>query len=970
MVVDQSGSDTELGGQLYLGATKYLVSPVMGLGLGLEAYGEKVAGLDFDGGGRAYSSIRAFNLHLGVDYKVRPDHFAFVLSVIAPLRRGGIFGRGSEFRFDWLPARDHTIQTGFRFYFGPRTRGRMRPRHTDVRLPAAPSSAEWSAEIAPTEEMTTYLDRLAHSAEWMSRYTTPYVDQNASGDEEKEGSYAHELAALHEHVTTVDVLFPEGHDPAAEARVYHASLDGAFGLALAGGSANEIRPDEAQAVADRARQEMFEGVIVPYNRLLGRTKKDDSLLGYGGQSSERFRLWLESRPGLTLTQSEHALCVFDRWLGILESCRERSRKLWGYSEFVWLPLQYGLTPDRYATRDGLDGIIEEMAGKQFSPGNEVTYVIAERLQLEHRRMILAAEDYHILWVHDFRGKNAAGKPDRVSFDTVLTYLEALTRAVERYDERGHLTLYMIAADQYFYSLMKGERYMALLQDPLHHKLDLPKEFASWLDELEAARVGLRAAIDGSERLQEQVAEYGEDWLRKTVKVHVNITNPADYAFRSNRMVKGLPFLPDELMRDHRKLAFYDVSEEDPGRGEGVYSGAGVGHQYSGQTWDDRSLLVRGPALLSLRDEFVELLREQNFKDEEIPAELLPREKPADYDEKVAALVDDGWISSAMNLHNRTGFNQKDGAVLKATLYNLMPPRSTIMVPDGLWNAPLWGSMLSGAALRGGKVMVIGIAAHTPAFYLNSRSHDLFNRLIDFEKKLHDEIAARGGMLKVGIYNRQAAIGDIVSAYEEMKENVKTGPFLEDIFPFTNETLEEFDALVTEAKESGLDPVYLAEDPKVRYPKMHLKVNLFLSEETLGLIQKRQWVDILRAYWHYHEKFVLKEGVYTDAKELPRGMVEPFSDAVGEFWGSLSPEERETAMIYMTLGSHNMDYRSMMLDGESICLVEGFGGLSALFDMYSIAALSVWIDDEETLSEYIPKVGGLGRWIGRVMKKQL
>ena len=47
------------------------------------------------------------------------------------------------------------------------------------------------------------------------------------------------------------------------------------------------------------------------------------------------------------------------------------------------------------------------------------------------------------------------------------------------------------------------------------------------------------------------------WLKNRIKVQVNITNPADPSFFSYHVMGILP-IPDNIMRDHRKIAFYDV----------------------------------------------------------------------------------------------------------------------------------------------------------------------------------------------------------------------------------------------------------------------------------------------------------------------------------------------------------------------------------------------------------------------------
>ena len=119
------------------------------------------------------------------------------------------------------------------------------------------------------------------------------------------------------------------------------------------------------------------------------------------------------------------------------------------------------------------------------------------------------------------------------------------------------------------------------------------------DSLRVAQDALRAAIDASALLTARRRQYGEAWLRNLVKVHVNITNAADPSFWSWKVVSRFP-LPDAWMRDHRKIVFYDVAETDPFRGEAILTGAGVGEHYTNAAWEDRSLLVQGPALLALK----------------------------------------------------------------------------------------------------------------------------------------------------------------------------------------------------------------------------------------------------------------------------------------------------------------------------------------------------------------------------------
>src|SRR5258708_39328247 len=110
-----------------------------------------------------------------------------------------------------------------------------------------------------------------------------------------------------------------------------------------------------------------------------------------------------------------------------------------------------------------------------------------------------------------------------------------------------------------------------------------------------------------------------------------------------------------LMRDHRKLAFRDVSESDPTAGCGVFTGEGVGEHYEGPYWEDRSLLVRGAALVRLKAEARELLLSQGFRDDEIPFCLRPRAEAAHAAETLLRLQAEGWSDDLLITMNQTGW---------------------------------------------------------------------------------------------------------------------------------------------------------------------------------------------------------------------------------------------------------------------------------------------------------------------------
>jgi hypothetical protein len=970
-VVDRDGDGTNYGGQLSGGAYRHLLSPLLGLGLTGEGYVEKVDGEKVDGGVRLLGGVKILFLNMGVDHKFGDESTDLILSLSFPPIRGGLFGRGINFRADWLPGRDHSFNIGFSIPLGQPYKGKTRPKQDQVTLPESPTGE--AGQILPSE-LEQAMGHLRHAAEWINRYTTPFFDQNEIDNEEEMAGFVQKVRFFKAHLNLKDGLYPEGHTFEAEIRMYNRMIEKAFALSVTDGempSAEDV--DEGRRIAGSAREILFQEVIVPYNRLLGRSKKNDSLLGYGAMASARFGNWLDLNTQLSSSQRATALSVFDRLLLMVEERRHGSRSTWKDSELVWIPLQYGLHPNQYDTREKVNGLLEQITEAPFSHANQVFYVINEQFQPEVARMIREAEDYHVLWIHDYRGVNAAGQPDSVSFSQTLdVYLAALSEKVKAYDATGRLPVYIILIDQYFFE-SNGRFWVELLQDPLNYKLRLSADYRPWVEQIEAAQEELRTAVAESRGLQEQARKYGEKWLANRIKVHVNVTNPSDYSFRSSQLIPYMPFAPDNLMRDHRKISFYDVTELDPGKGEALYSGMGIGEQYVGKTWDDRALLVRGPVLISLKDAARRVLLQQGFKDQEIPAPLQKQPLPSNYDDMVETLQERGWTTSAMDVHNETGFRPKLLNTAKAALFSLMPSGSLILVPDGYWNTPFWGGMLAGAALRGCQVLVITPrpenATFSNAFLLLSRSQELFSRLIMVQNELRDELKAVGGMLKTGVYAQDSDVHGL-GAVEEFLEGIRNAPFLKEVFPFAPGVYTALEDVLKELKSQGFKPSYYAEDAEERKPKLHMKINVLVSESIQDLLAQPGWEDIFRAYFSYRAEFTAREHRESDVKETPEALRDAFDQTLESFWSTLSQEEQERSMAYLLIGSQNHNYRSMIMDAEVACVVSGADSLEALVDFFFLAGVSVWPDDLETLEKLLPEHKGWKRRLGRYIVKAL
>jgi phosphatidylserine/phosphatidylglycerophosphate/cardiolipin synthase-like enzyme len=533
---------------------------------------------------------------------------------------------------------------------------------------------------------------------------------------------------------------------------------------------------------------------------------------------------------------------------------------------------------------------------------------------------------------------------------------------------------MILVDLLYWEANKGRLYTDLLQDPLRARPRLPKqdvaENRKHQARIERALGELREAVAGSKRLQEEAARRGQAWLRKYVSVHLSVMNPADFSYRTGRLIGYLPIAPDTMVRDHRKLAFYDLTERDPGRGAALYGGVGVGEQYATATWEDRAVLLAGPAALTLKDAARRYLKANGVEDSDIPPPLRPLPKPSDYDARVEALARKGWTATANEVHNDRGFARKDASIASAVLYTLMPPGSLIVVPDSIWTHEIWAAHLVGAALRGCHVYVIAPAAEnapSAGFPQMSRTREVWSRFLEVQRILGPEIEARGGRLRAGLYTRKTGVNDLQAQLREMDETFERYPFLKEVFPFP----EEFYARVGEAEEllagAGYKPdERLPADATQRAPKLHRKTQLFVTREALeALVRDRRVQQVIAN----HVEFNARKGIIVDPDE---GRAElgklfiPYLDAFRE----LPEDVRKRAVLYMTVGSLNKDSRGMMTDGEVMQVTAGPWAIWAISDMWMLMGSTTWLESQEELDRLLPPYKEWQRRVGRWIRKVL
>lgn len=932
----------------YVGTSHDLLSPIAGLAaIGLEAYGG-ARDDQIDGGARALFRVPYLSMGIGGDFNLRDRGLDLLVTAHTPIRRGGIILRGGQLRADWYPLREHSFTIGWFTPLREPLAGRGQPIREYVVVgadfqPAVPYRVSEPA-------LNAALDSLRASAEWIRRLVAPFLDQdgrNAGLALARTRRYVGELQTRLT-IRSVD----------QEVRHFHATLERAFALAAGDSTAG-------RELARGARTILLDKVILPYNSLLGRKKKKDTLEELATVARGRFSRFVVSSGAAPEARTEPVLFVFQRLTETLDQVRGRAAKEWDDPRLVWLPLQYALLPEDHDEPRELDALLEQAIGARFTDNNRIQYVANVQFHLEVLRTIRETRNYHVLWIHDFPAVTPAGALDWASFAQVVDgYLTTLAERVEAYDQTGLLPTFFIFLDQHYYEERKSRLLMTVLEDPLGTTTQLPRGAEGDPERLARAQQRLRQAVSRSRVLQAEARQYGGEWLRNRIKVHVNITNRPDPTFWSGGLVGSVFAYPDQMMRDHRKLAFHDVTESDPSSGRAVLTGMGVGQQYLGPGWDDRSLVIQGPVLLELKRAARDLLLSQGILERELPL-LFRSDSLAGQSAMRAAersAPGDGFDVHALTLVNGTGYLPKPLNVAKALFYSLLGSGAVCKIPDSLWNSTFYAALLVGASLRGATVSIIAPAlnnAPSSGFPQMARAHELLTRLLLVRRELGDAIAAAGGQLRTGLYALDVDRHGFASRADAWARRVEATSFLRSLIPSSTQLLPVVDEAGAAARQGSAPRPGPATGVT---PKLHMKVHFFATKELWDAISTSpEWPRFMSTYLRYREATYSVEGEYRAAQRFTAELEDLAHRILAPVRGAAR------AASYAIVGSQNQDYRGMFMDGEIGVLFSGAESLVPLVDLAFLEGTATWVDDQETLDRLLPPVSELMRRIARVIK---
>ena len=169
--------------------------------------------------------------------------------------------------------------------------------------------------------------------------------------------------------------YPEGRTFLAAERVYAASLQRAFAIALRDTALGDL-------AARRARAGLLTYLLIPFDAQFGRVKdKQYDLSGLTGAVKADFQRWLTDSLGVANERRLANRLNHRRPQREIKAVHQRISKQWDDSRRVWLPLQLALTPEEHDDQVEIDALIARVIGRPFTRRNQITYLNADRMQL-------------------------------------------------------------------------------------------------------------------------------------------------------------------------------------------------------------------------------------------------------------------------------------------------------------------------------------------------------------------------------------------------------------------------------------------------------------------------------------------------------------------------------------------------------------------------------------------------------------
>jgi hypothetical protein len=219
------------------------------------------------------------------------------------------------------------------------------------------------------------------------------------------------------------------------------------------------------------------------------------------------------------------------------------------------------------------------------------------------------------------------------------------------------------------------------------------------------------------------------------------------------------------------------------------------------------------------------------------------------------------------------------------------------------------------------------------------------------QRLAPELRDRGGLLKVGIYSSRLEVIDVASKIAAVDSAFQRHQWLRDLFAFRAATYAGLSVLREHATANFVLP---PADTLKPAPKLHLKSNLFASQEAWQFLADPAWVNMTG---EFAEQRVLQLRMRDSTLRYFIPSVHQFvtiaDGPIQNWFDSLKPEVREKVVFYTVMGSQNQNARSMVMDGEVALVTSAWPSVIPYIDLISLIGQSVWLDDPAQLQLLLP-----------------
>jgi len=292
-----------------------------------------------------------------------------------------------------------------------------------------------------------------------------------------------------------------------------------------------------------------------------------------------------------------------------------------------------------------------------------------------------------------------------------------------------------------------------------------------------------------------------------------------------------------------------------------------------------------------------------------------------------------------------------------------------VVPDSIWTNTLWAGQLAGAAMRGCHVYIVAPSqdnAPAAGLPLLAQTREVFGRLLEISQVLHDEIAAAGGDLRVGLYTRATPVDDTLGSLREVAQRLRKSPWLLDAFPAPPGFVETLDREGDALEAQGYKAHFIAKGTREGRPKVHRKTQLFVTRRAVRAIADMPVVQLVMP-----EMLRRAAAGTSDPQSLldEKNPLGPAGPVLSRLKTDPPPEARD-GLYFLTVGSKNQDARSAFLDGETAFVIAGRWSLTYYLDFLYLMANTDWIEKHEQLDELITVKDTKARKLGRMIRKVL